>query len=403
MRWLRFAFQNTLRNRRRSLIAVMVAGVGTAAILMASGFALYTYESLGQAAARASGHLVVGDPRQFLDEETTPMEFGMTEAEAVGKKLLQDNAVRAVLPRVSFGGLLSNGDRSIVMLGEGVDPRSEFSVKGPFLKVLTGEVLSPDSVQDQVMVGEGLARSLKAKPGTSLTILATTTEGAMNAVDVVVSGTFSTGVPEVDKRIAYVDIRTAQKLMGTKKVTSMGVFLTRMDHTDDAQARLAKMLPDMKVRTWREEAFFYTSVKDLYNRIFGALGLIISVIVVFVVGNAMSMSIVERTRELSTLRAMGTLPRQLVWVMALEGMILGTAGAALGELLAVCASMLLYVFPVQMPPPPGRSTGYPLNIAIDLSIYFWVHVAMVALAMVVSALIARRTLSVSIPVGLAHT
>jgi putative ABC transport system permease protein len=49
-------------------------------------------------------------------------------------------------------------------------------------------------------------------------------------------------------------------------------------------------------------------VRDLYNRIFGALGLIIGVIVVFVVTNAMAMAIIERTREIGTLRALGTLP-----------------------------------------------------------------------------------------------
>jgi hypothetical protein len=58
-----------------------------------------------------------------------------------------------------------------------------------------------------------------------------------------------------------------------------------------------------------DQAFFYRSVRDLYNRIFGALGLIIGVIVVFVVTNAMAMAIIERTREIGTLRALGTLPR----------------------------------------------------------------------------------------------
>jgi putative ABC transport system permease protein len=67
-------------------------------------------------------------------------------------------------------------------------------------------------------------------------------------------------------------------------------------------------------------------VRDLYDRIFGALGLIIGVIVVFVVSNAMAMAIIERTREIGTLRAMGTLPGQLLRTLALEGMVLGGGG-----------------------------------------------------------------------------
>ena len=62
MNWLRFAAQNTLRNRRRSLATVAIAALGTAAILLAGGFALYTYQSLEQGAARSTGHLIVGLP-----------------------------------------------------------------------------------------------------------------------------------------------------------------------------------------------------------------------------------------------------------------------------------------------------------------------------------------------------
>ena len=64
-RWLKFAWLNTLRNRRRSLVTVSIAALGTAAILLAGGFALFTYEALAQAAARTTGHLILAKPDQF--------------------------------------------------------------------------------------------------------------------------------------------------------------------------------------------------------------------------------------------------------------------------------------------------------------------------------------------------
>ena len=72
--WLKFALQNTLRNRRRSLVTVSIAALGTAGILLAGGFALYTYESLAEAAARDSGHLVLAKPAQFTQDEETPLQ-----------------------------------------------------------------------------------------------------------------------------------------------------------------------------------------------------------------------------------------------------------------------------------------------------------------------------------------
>ena len=264
-------------------------------------------------------------------------------------------------------------------------------------------MLESGSKNAEVMLGEGLAGSLKAQPGSNLTLLATTTDGALNALDVTVKGVFSSGVPEIDKRSVYTDIATAQKLLNTPRVSTLSVFLRRMELTDPTQARVAAANPRLQVQTWRDQAFYYQAVRSLYDRIFGALGLIIGVIVVFVVANAMAMTIVERTREIGTLRALGTLPRQLMGSLALEGMVLGGVGALLGAVAAVAVALLLYVVPVQMPPPPGSTVGYALNITIDPLMILGTVLAMVALAMLASAWIARRTVHMPVVQALAHT
>ena len=403
MRWFTFAVQNTLRNRRRSLVTVAIAALGTAAILLAGGFALFTYQALAQAAARSTGHLIVGLPAQFTADEDTPLQHGLENHKELSRQLLADPEVRQVLPRVSFSGLISNGDKSTVMIAAGVEPDSEFAVKGPFLKMTAGDVLASDAKQAEVMLGEGLARSLKAQPGSGLTLLASTTDGALNALDVTVKGLFSTGVPDIDKRLVYTDLPTAQKLLNTTRVSTLGVFLRSMEATSPARQRVAAANPALTVQTWLDQAFFYRSVRDLYNRIFGALGLIIGVIVVFVVTNAMAMAIIERTREIGTLRALGTLPSQLLRTLALEGMVLGGVGAALGALVAFAIAMLLYVVPIEMPPPPGSSRGYALNVAVDPAMYAATVLAMVVLAMLASAWIARKTVNTPVVEALAHT
>ncbi|BBB65574.1 ABC transporter permease [Undibacterium sp. YM2] len=400
--WLKFAFYNTLRNRRRSAITVVIAALGTAAILLAGGFAYSTYEGLAQISARSTGHLTIGKPQHFTSDQDVPLQYGLDNAASLQSKLLTDPAVRYVLPRIEYSGLISNGDKSTIMMAVGIDPDAEFSVKGPTLTLKEGELLQTESAEAEIVLGDALARSLKAKPGSNLTLMASTTDGALNAVDVTVKGLVSTGVPDLDKRLVYSNIKTAQKLLNTQRISSLGVFLNSMDATLPAQARLAKVFPELTVQNWLEQAFFYKSVRDLYNRIFGALGAIISVIVVFVVANAMAMAIIERTREVGTLRAMGTLPGQLIRSFSFEGMILGGTGAIAGALLAISVALLLMVFPVEMPPPPGRSSGYPLLITIDAAMYAITVFMMIALSMLSSAFIARKTLRQPIVDALAH-
>ena len=401
MKWLHFAAQNTLRNRRRSAVTLCVAGLGTAAILVAAGFALFTYESLAQSAARSTGHLIVGTPDYFTSDEDTPLQHGLDDWPALKARLLADADVRHVLPRVEFTGLISNGEKSTVMVAAGIDADAELSVKGPFLQVTQGELISSRE-RRVVMLGEGLARSLKAKPGDSLTLLASTAAGALNAMDVTVRGLVSTGVPELDKRLVYIDLPSSQALLDTQRVSSLGVFLRRMEATAAAHQRLGTQLNGLNVQTWLSQATFYQSVKGLYNRIFGALGVIIGVIVVFVVGNAMAMAIIERTREMGTLRAMGTTPRQLLGCFSLEGLLLGGGGAVLGAALALGLSLMLMVLPVNMPPPPGSSRGYPLHLAIDPAVYAATVLGILLLCVLSSALVARKAVRQPVVQALAH-
>ena len=98
----------------------------------------------------------------------------------------------------------------------------------------------------------------------------------------------------------------------------------------------------------------------------------------------------------------GTLPGQLTRSFALEGMVLGGAGSLLGAGVALVVSVALLMFPVEMPPPPGRSNGYPLQIVMDPTLYIATLLAMVALSMLASAWVARRTVTKPIVDALAH-
>lgn len=401
--WFSFALKNNLRNRRRSLVTLTIAALGSAAILVAAGFANSTYEALEQASARSTGHLIVANPLQFQKEEDMPLQYGLDNAADLEKQLLTQPEVRYVLPRIDFNGLISNGEKSTIMLGIGIDPDSEFAIKGPFLKRVAGEMLSSRDKDAGILLGDALAKSMKAQAGSNLTLMSTTVDGALNAIDVTVKGIVSTGIPDLDKRLVYSDIRTAQKLLNSNKISSMGVFLQDISQTTQVRQKLQQDLPQLGFETWLDRAFFYKSVRDLYNRIFGSLGAIITVIVIFVVANAMAMAIIERTREIGSLRALGTLPSQLIRSFSYEGMLLGTTGAICGALIATLISLLLYTFPVQMPPPPGRSDGYPLLVNITAQLYLITIVGIIGLSGLSSAWIARRTMNKSIPEALAHT
>lgn len=401
--WL-LAWRNVLRNRRRSLVTIFIASVGCAAVLVASGFALYTYDALREGAAREYGHITIAGKDYFARDEETPLQYGLADYRALTAQLEKDQRVERVLPRVSLSGLISNGDKSVIFLGIGADVAAEAAVRGPFLKLEEGRFTAAPGQEGlpPVLLGTDLAKSLNARPGSGLTLLATTTAGGINAIDVIVVGIISTGWREVDKRLVYTDVPTAQHLLMSERISTLSVYLDRTDLTAAMIGALAAADPAHAYKAWWEQAFYYQSVRAIYNRIFGLLGLIIATLVFFSVANTLAMAVVERTREIGTLRALGALPQEIVAQFLREGALIGAVGATVGTMLAGLVVLLLPCAGLEMPPPPGRSIGYPLLVNFSLPLYLVTDAAIVALCAAAAWLVSRKAVKRPIVEALGH-
>jgi len=405
MKWLFFAIKNVLRNGRRSLLTVLLTAVGSAAILIGGGFALFTYEALREASVRDTGHLIVAHHDFFTNDEELPMQHGLGGHAEVAARLAAIPRVRAVLPRLQLSGLITNGDKSAVFVGTGIDAGGEFAVRGALFTVTEGSTLSTEpSVggMPEIMLGKDLARQLRVRPGGSLTLLATTTEGALNAQDVVVKGVFSAGTPEIDKRAVLMHLGTAQKLILTDKVSTLAVYLRETADTEPMRGVVATELPSYARQTWRDQATFYVGVRGLYDRIFGLLGAVLVAMVLFAVSNTLGMAVVERTREIGTLRALGAFPADVVRNFVLEGAVVGAAGAGFGMALALGVSLGVDFVGVSMPPPPGRSVGYPLHVEVSPPLYVMTAIVVVGASVIAAWLVSRRAAAKSIVEALIH-
>jgi putative ABC transport system permease protein len=402
MKWLLFAWKNVLRNRRRSLTALAITAVSAAAILISSGFALFAYESLRELSARETGHVIVAERDYFEGDEDVPMQHGLAGAPALARELRALPAVQAVLPRVQFSGLISNGDKSAVFIGSGVVPEIDFRVRGPQMRLLAGELFSAGADAPEIVIGGELAKLMKAKPGSSLTLLATTTEGNLNAVDVLVRGVVGVGIPEVEKRLVLTDIAAVQKLLLTDKVSTLSVYLRETAGTDAFAARMRAEHPELAVRTWLDLASFYRAVRALYNRIFGMLGAIMALIVLFAMSNTLAMAVAERTREIGTLRAIGTAPGEIVRNFVFEGVLIGSGGALAGMALAGATVVFLAFAGIQMPPPPGRSVSYPLLVDFSAWLYAATGLGVIAVSVLAAWLVSAKAARKPITEALAH-
>ena len=385
----RLALRNLLRQQRRTALTLLVVVAGFLALSLAGGFMAQTFQGLSDGAIRGGlGHLQILPPGALDGDEAQSMEKALPNGEALAATLRRDPAVAEVLPRIQFMGLLSNGPRSVAFLGTAVDPVLEPRHMATAEALKDGAKapggagsrwLSADPAAREVLLGVGLARAMGATVGSSLTLMSTTRDGALNAVDVEVVGLQDLGLRELNDRFLTVGLGTAAQLLDAGPARSrLSVILKRPGTVEAEQARLQALLPGTTVKPWFELASFYRQVKLLYFAIFGFMGLVLFLVVLLATANTLLMSVMERVREFGVLRAMGLQPRQLLVLLQWEGAFLGLLGSAMGLAATLVLRAGLNALHLQMPAPPGTSHGYELNIHLVPAVYLLVALGLQA-------------------------
>ncbi|MEO5378855.1 MAG: FtsX-like permease family protein [Magnetococcus sp. DMHC-6] len=407
MKWLYLAARNVLRHQRRSLMAVTIVATGTAALLVALGYMLATFWGLREMTIRGElGHIQIGAPGQFDAVAETPLQYGL-ETDTVQKlqeHLKEMPGTKDVLQRLLFEGLISTGNTTVAFVGQGVEPEKEIRLAGTSLPLLSGTPLPLPTHPDQMqtLLAVDLARSLGVKPGDTVTLLSTTADGALNGIDVQVSGIYVTGVPEYDKRALLIPLPAARQLMKSERISRLVVVLKDTEATRSVQAEIAEKFSKIDTRQWLDLAPFYKKVVTLYHGIFTVMGVIILLVVLLSVTNTMLMSVMERVREMGTLMAFGFPRNRLRANFGLEGAIIGGIGGGIGLLVAAALAYGINALEWMMPAPPGRTMPVPLLIFVDGGLYTTIFFVMVALGGVAAWFPTRYIVRLNIVEALGH-
>ena len=373
-KFLLLAFRNVFRNRRRTVMTLLMVGGGVAGLLLVGGFFAFMFRGLRESTIRTGlGHIQIFNAEHFKRDEVHVLDTGISNWRQVAAATESASHVRGVAPRIEFYGMLSNGVKSSVFMGSAVDPDTERKM-GFDPRIASGRDLSGNSDGEvEALVGTGVARSMSVKVGDGLTILAVTADGALNGIDVQIVGIVSTGFKDLDDRYLRITLPSAQRLLQSDRVTNLVVGLDKTENTDAVAAQLAPLLhpPDenlsagtpglqgrsqeMALKKWIDLAAYYKQVRTLFSGIFLFLGIIVFFMVLMASVNTLLMAMFERTREIGTMLAMGTPRRWIVALFMVEATLTGILGAIVGVAGGNLLGMALNASGLHLPPPPGTS------------------------------------------------
>ncbi|CAC9435554.1 hypothetical protein [uncultured Gammaproteobacteria bacterium] len=372
-------------------MAITIISIGVMAIITAIGFLLASFHGLGESVVGSGvGHIQITQNIKYgksINKETQI---------SIDKITNQIQQIRFTTPRVIFEGLISSDKETVSIVGQGIVPNKEAKISSVFANIIEGNELSSELNSIEILLGSKLKESLKLKMNDYVTLLTILKDGGINAIDFNVEGVYETGIPEKDARYISIPITTAQELLGTDEVNKVVIVLRNTKDTKKVVAQLRKKMPKLTVKAWYEIAPYYSQVVALYTNIFSVVGIIILIVVLLSIANTMLMTVMERVREIGTLRAIGFSKKQLTAEFSLEGFLLGVIGVTFGLLLSVIIAALIGLLNIDMPPPPGRTTPYPLIIFIDYYAYCLVGIIMVFCTTFVAKLTINKVLKQSI-------
>jgi putative ABC transport system permease protein len=419
MAWLKMGFRNLIKNARRSMITAMAISLAFGTVNLFDGFATYMHRGNQAVAiyAMAQGHLAIFK-KGFLEKgRLEPGKYLLTSNDVaeITKICATIPAVEMVTPQLSVNGLLSNGRISTIFLAQGMVP----SAREAFLRHLEkmaeqgaaavgsrfeGEPMRDDKTNG-VAVSRGLAKILGLKVGDDAVTFGSTQEGQMNALDSEVMMIFNAGTEQMNDKIMVVPYAFAQTLYDTTGADHMAILLRDTDKTEEVRDEILKQCSargiDAEMQTWVQMSEWYRKVKAMFDTIFQFLFFIVFIIVVMSVVNTMGMSVMERTREIGTLRAMGLKRRGVLMLFAVESMLLGMLGTMGGLFVTFLGWALVKVLKPTWNP-PGMSNRFVIWIEWVPHTLLFSFIFMLLLCLIASLLPARRAAHQNIVDALGH-
>ena len=322
------AWRNIWRNKVRSLLIMLSVAVGLFSGMMA--LALYKGMMAGRVKtviAYETGNIQIHHP-SFKDDYDPALT--LTNSDSLVEVIKNLPALVAMTYRSITQGMLSTTTGSAGVQITGVHPANERAVSGLDLRIIAGKYFSEDR-SDGVLIGKKLADKMKLRTGNKLVLTFTDVDSEIISAAFRVMAVYQSENTPMDERIVYVQAEKLNELLGIEAASHELVILLNGDRwTNVVRDQLKQKFPDQLVENWRDlspETELMVDAVDVYSYI---IIVIILFALAFGIINTMLMAVLERTREIGMMMALGLTRFKLFSMIIMETVFLTLVGAPFG-------------------------------------------------------------------------
>ncbi len=340
---LKIAFRNIFRQKRRTILTALAMIVGFTLSSIVIGLSDGAYSNIIEMFTGSRiGHIQVH--REGYHDKPSIYKT-ISDYESIGETIHSNTNVKAWTPRVYAGGLGSVGEKSTAVRIIGVDVARETKATQFDKKVFEGNTLAKTASREAV-IGKGLARTLSATLGSKIVIFSQAADGSIANDEYTIVGITESDDNITDRITCYLHIEDAQELFVLEgRVHEIVVIVSNINKVGKITEAIKESLNDstFEVLPWQVVAKSFYDAMQTDKQGDAVARLIIMLIVAIGVLNTVLMSVLERTREYGVLKAVGTKPIQIFWLVICEVVIITIGSIAIGALLGVIINYVLSI------------------------------------------------------------
>lgn len=329
---LTIAWRNLWRNKVRSLVIILsvITGIWAGTVIMSIYYGMMQ-SKLATTITEETSHIQIHNSAFDIEDEEWKVIDGTEKIKTI---LQNDQAVKAFAMRLNVTAMIANARGSNGIKISGIDATDENQLTGLKNRITEGEYFTAEK-QNRILVGKALADKMKLKVKSKVVITFQDKENNLVSGAFRIAGIYSATSSIQEEYNAFVladDIRSLVQMRDS--VNEIAVLLQKDEAIEPVIQNLKNNFPQLKIESWREVAPETGLIEETSDIAALIIVGIILLALTFGIINTMLMAILERTREIGMMIALGMNRIRVFFLVVTETVFLVLTGVPFGFLLA---------------------------------------------------------------------
>jgi len=324
------AWRNIWRNKLRSLVVILAITIGLFGTLFMIALTNGMVEQkIDASISNELSHIQLHNP-EFIQDAS--LQYAIDSAIKTENELSDIIGVKAVASRIKTMAMASTAATGAGVMVNAIDPEKEKSVSKIHQFIIEGDYFATVGKSAPIVISKKLSTKLKAKIGSKIVLTLQHKDGELAYGLFRVTGIYKTANTMFDEPNIFIKKKDLINLTGydPSQASEIAILLDNVELTDPMAGQLKNRFQGMSVLSWKELEPLLAGLSAMVDQMAYFLLIIILIAMAFGIINTMMMAVLERTRELGMLMAVGMNKRKVFMMIMLETVFLSLVGTLTG-------------------------------------------------------------------------